>query len=83
MIWLFYPCMVCALQGAVWYVAYMIRRKLWLACASGGWFLTTLALGFTIRDTGTYVLILGLALLFLMGGSGWYMMHQAKQEREA
>ena len=79
MIWLFYPCMVCALQGAVWYVAYMIRRKLWLACASGGWFLTTLALGFTIRDTGTYVLILGLALLFLMGGSGWYMMHQAKE----
>ena len=79
MIWLFYPCMVCALQGAVWYVAYMIRKKAWLAFVSGGWFLTTLALGLTIRDTATYVLILGIALLVLMGGSGWYMMQQAKK----
>jgi hypothetical protein len=78
MIWLFYPCMVCALQGTVWYVAYMIRKKLWLALVSGGWFLTTLALGFAIHNTTIYVLVLGLALLFLMGGSGWYMMRQAK-----
>lgn len=77
-IWLFYPCMVCAIQGAVWYIAYMIRKKLWLAFVSGGWFATTLALGLTVHDTATYVLILGLALLLLMGGSGAYMMHQAR-----
>lgn len=77
--WLFYPCMVCALQGAVWYIAYMIRKKLWLAFVSGGWFLATLALGLTLHDTATYVLILGLALLCLMGGSGAYMMWQAKK----
>jgi hypothetical protein len=36
------------------------------------------ALGLTLRDVNTYVLILGVALTFLMGGSGWYMMKQAK-----
>ncbi len=77
-IWLYYPCVVCAFQGAIWYVAYMIRRKAWLAFVSGGWFVTTVALGLTLRDTPTYVLVLGLALTFLMGGSGWYMMRQAR-----
>ena len=77
-IWLFYPCVVCAFQGAIWYVAYMIRRKAWLAFVSAGWFVTTVALGLTLRDVPTYVLIIGFALLFLMGGSGWYMMKQAK-----
>ena len=77
-IWFYYPCVVCAFQGAVWYIAYMIRRKVWLAFASAGWFVTTVALGLTVRDIPTYVLILGLALTVLMGGSGWYMMRQAK-----
>ena len=43
-----------------------------------GWFITTIALGLTLHDVDTYVLIIGLALTFLMGGSGWYMMRQAK-----
>ena len=78
-IWFYYPCVVCAFQGSVWYVAYAIRRKLWLALVSGGWFLVTVALGLTLHDLPVYVLILGLALLVLMGGSGWYMMKQAKE----
>lgn len=77
-IWLYYPCVVCAFQGAIWYVAYMIRRQAWLAVVSTGWFAVTVALGLTLRDVPTYVLVLGLALTFLMGGSGWYMMRQAK-----
>ncbi|MEI9904485.1 MAG: hypothetical protein WDN06_11285 [Asticcacaulis sp.] len=68
MIWLFYPCMVCAVQGAVWFIAYMIRKKPWLAFVSAGWFVTTLATGATIRDTPTFILILGLAMLVLMPG---------------
>jgi len=77
-IWLYYPCVVCAFQGASWYVAYAIRRKVWLAFVSAGWFLTTVALGLTLKDISAYVLIVGLALTFLMGGSGWYMMKQGK-----
>lgn len=76
-IWLLYPVAMCAFQGAVWYVAFMIRRKAWLACASAAWFLTSLGLAWLIRDTANYLLLLGVVLIVLMGGSGWYMMRQA------
>lgn len=78
-IWLYYPAVVSALQGAAWCVAYQIRRQLWLAGVSAGWFLTTFALTFQI-DSPTYVLILALALFFLMGGSGLIMMRMAKSQ---
>ncbi|WP_443748698.1 hypothetical protein [Asticcacaulis solisilvae] len=77
-VWLYYPVVVCAFQGAVWYIAYMIRRKLWLAGVSAGWFATTLALGFMIHQPQFYVLVLGLALLFVMGGSGYALMRSAQ-----
>ncbi len=77
-IWALYPAVICAMQGAVWYTAYMIRRKLWLAFVSAGWFATTLALGALVRSPH-YVLVIGLALLFLMGGSGYTMMRLAKK----
>ncbi len=78
-IWLLYPVVVCAFQGAVWFIAYMIRKKLWLALVSAGWFATTLVLGFLIQYGQWYVLVLGLALIFIMGGSGYAMMVQAKK----
>lgn len=74
LIWLLYPVVICAFLGAVWYVAYMIRRKLWLVGVSVGWFITTVVLGLLIRQPQTYLLILGIALIVLMGGSGWTMM---------
>lgn len=77
-VWLYYPVVVCAFQGAVWYIAYMIRRKLWLAGVSAGWFATTLALGLMVHQPQWYVLVLGLALLFVMGGSGYALMHSAR-----
>lgn len=83
LIWLLYPVVICAFLGAVWYVAYMIRRKLWLACVSIGWFLTTVALGLLIRQTQTYLLILGIALIVLMGGAGWTMMSLDRREKRA
>ena len=78
LIWLLYPITVCAFQGAAWYTAYMIRKQIWLAFLSVGWFATTLALGLLIR-TPHYVLVLGVALFVLMGGGGWYMMRQARK----
>lgn len=77
-VWLFYPIVVCAFQGAVWYIAYMIRKQVWLAGVSAGWFLTTVALGLLI-DSPYYVLVLGIALMVLMGGSGYIMMRLARK----
>ncbi len=79
MIWLFYPVVVCAFQGAVWYIAYMIRRRLWLAGVSAGWFASTLALGLMIHRTEWYVFVLGLVMLFIMGGSGYGLMRSAQK----
>jgi hypothetical protein len=81
LIWLLYPAVTCAFQGAAWYIAFMIRKKLWLAFMSAGWFLTTLLLGFLIRDMAAYMLVLALALLTLMGGGGYTLMHLARKRR--
>lgn len=83
LIWLLYPVVICAFMGAVWYVAYMIRRKLWLIGISIGWFITTVALGLLIRQTETYLLILGIALIVLMGGAGGTMMSLDRRQQAA
>jgi hypothetical protein len=77
-IWLYYPIVVCAFQGAAWYAAYMIRKKLWMAVMSAGWFATTLAVGFCVYTPGNYVLVLAIALVVLMGGGGYVMVRQAQ-----
>jgi len=74
---------ICAFLGAVWYVAYMIRRKLWLAGVSLGWFITTVVLGLMVRQPQTYLLILGIALIVLMGGVGWTMMCLNRRQQES
>ncbi len=80
LIWLLYPIAMCIFQGSVWYIAFMVRKKVWLLGASVGWFLTSLLLAWLIRDTGSYLLVLGIALISLMGGSGFYMMRTAKAD---
>ena len=81
LIWLLYPVVICAFLGAVWYVAYMIRRKLWLVGISAGWFITTVALGLLIRQTQAYLLVLGIALIVLMGGAGWAMVSLDRRQK--
>ncbi|MGN6424723.1 MAG: hypothetical protein ACTHLA_15585 [Asticcacaulis sp.] len=78
-LWLLYPAVICVFQGAVWYVAWVIRRKLWLAVISAGWFLTSLALGALIHNAPDYLLVLSVALIVLMGGGGWYMQRTAQK----
>ena len=56
----------------------MIRRKLWLVGISAGWFITTIALGLLIRQPQPYLLVLGIALIVLMGGTGWTMVSRQK-----
>lgn len=77
MIWMLYPIALCAFQGAVWYTAYFIRKRLWMAFASAGWFLASVGATFTI-GTSTFLLILGVTIFFVMGGSGYQMIREAK-----
>jgi hypothetical protein len=80
-IWLLYPIVICAMQGAVWYAAALIRRKLWLGVVSAGWFVTTLALTLLMTQVSAYLFCLGIALLALMAAPGYVMQRLAARER--
>lgn len=79
-LWLYHPIVVCMFQGVAWYVAWSILRRTWLAFVALGWFMTTVALGVAVfGDIGTYLLILGIALIVLMAAPGWVIWRGAKQ----
>jgi len=80
LIWFLYPVMVCAIQGGVWYVAYMIRRKAWMGAVSAGWLASALALGFMTHNIALYCLTIGLTLMLCMALPGWIMIRQAARE---
>ncbi|ESQ93050.1 hypothetical protein ABAC460_02000 [Asticcacaulis sp. AC460] len=73
LIWMLYPAVVSAFQGACWYVAFVVRRKLWLAAVSAGWFVTSVAMGFLIQNIGNYLFVFGIAMFVLMAAPGYVM----------
>jgi hypothetical protein len=71
-LWLYHPIVVCMFQGVAWYVAWVIMRRGWLGFVALGWFATTVALGVVLyADIGTYLLVLGVALIMCMAIPGW------------
>ena len=75
-IWMIYPAVVFALQGAAWLVAAMVRRRPWMTVIAIGWFGSTITLGLAI-DTPAYIAVLGFSLLLWMALPGALMMRQA------
>ena len=72
-IWALYPSVLAALQGAAWFAAAMISRRLWLGVVAFGWYATAALLGVLVGDA-RYMLVLGLGLAGFMGGPGLYLM---------
>ncbi|MDC7677733.1 hypothetical protein [Asticcacaulis machinosus] len=79
-IWLLYPIVICAMQGAAWYAACAIRRKVWLGAISAGWFVVTVILTLLVTRIEAYLLVLGLALWGLMAAPGYALMKRAATE---
>lgn len=77
-IWLLYPVTIAVVQGFAWYVAFMMRKRPWLALVSGGWFATAVGLGLAIGDDSGYLLLLAVALVVLMAIPGAAMMRLAR-----
>lgn len=77
-IWEIYPAALFTLQGAAWYIAFQLRKRLWLLAVAVGWFASALAAGLLV-GTLAYVLVVALALLAFMAVPGAYMMHLAKK----
>lgn len=79
-IWLLYPIVVFALQGAAWLIAAQVQKRVGMCAVALGWMASTVALGLTI-DGPYYVGICGLSLLLLMALPGAIMMrHPASHD---
>ncbi|MEM9234249.1 MAG: hypothetical protein AAGA69_08430 [Pseudomonadota bacterium] len=79
-IWLFYPVSVCALQGAVWYGAAVIRRRWWMGAVAMGWMLSAVIASLFIENVEMYIAVLGLALFTLMALPGYAFMRISRTQ---
>jgi len=77
-IWLLYPIVVFALQGAAWLIAAQVQRRGWMCAVALGWMASAISLGLTI-DGPYYVAICGVSLLALMALPGAMMMRRPAQ----
>jgi len=77
-LWLYHPIVVCMFQGVAWYVAWVILKRAWVGVVAAGWFVMTVALGITVfGEIGSYLLILGIGLILLMGIPGYVIWRSA------
>ncbi|WP_297737792.1 hypothetical protein [uncultured Maricaulis sp.] len=72
-LWLYYVPVVFALQGAAWFVASRVQKRLWYGVVAIGWYLAAAALGLTMNDPAMFNLIASLALLGLMAVPGFVL----------
>ena len=80
--WLYHPAVVFVLQGAVWYVVFMLRKRWWMALVGAGWLVSGVALGMLIDRPDLYLLIAGLGLFAWMMAPGYAMMRQAQRQAQ-
>ncbi|WP_372783763.1 hypothetical protein [Phenylobacterium sp.] len=78
-VWLIYPCVVMILQGLAWLVAYMLRRKSWLALVAIGWFATGFAMAIFIDNMGGFVVAAGVGMFAFMLLPGLFMLRQSRR----
>lgn len=79
LVWLYHPVVVCMFQGVAWYVAWSIRRELWMGFVAFGWLATTLACGLLVSHVAAFLLTLGAALLLFMALPGYFMMRSSRR----
>ena len=77
-LWLYYPAVVFGLQAAVWSVAWVLKKKVWMLATSAGGWLTTVALGLLVRQPDLYLYVCTAALFLLFALPGWIMLREAQ-----
>jgi hypothetical protein len=78
--WLLYASTVFILQGAAWYVAFLFRRKAWMALIAIGWFASGIALGLLLDNITAYLAVCAAALFLCMALPGWIMIRQSRAQ---
>jgi hypothetical protein len=79
-LWLLFPVVVCALQGAIWYASSIIRRSRWMEVVATGWFVSAAILGVFITNISAYHWGLTFALLICMALPGYIMLRSGTSE---
>ena len=79
-LWLFYPPVIFALQGAAWYAAAVLRKRAWQGLVAAGWLIAATALGLVRHSPEAYLLIAMLSLFLLMALPGVVLIRLAKKD---
>lgn len=82
-LWLLHPIFLAALQGVAWYAMAVIQRSFKIGLIAAGWFGSAVLLGFVMSNLLTYLLLLSLSLIFLMGVPGLVLMRMARNDSDA
>jgi hypothetical protein len=80
-LWLVYAPVIFAIQGGVWFVAYRLRRRLWLLAVALGWLTSAVAMAAAAAELNinAYIGIALLDLFVLMALPGAVMLHLARR----
>ena len=78
-IWLIYPCVVLAMQGAAWSIIWTLRRRTWIAVIAAGWYAVGVGMAFAIGHHMAFLALGTLAFWVLMVGPGLYMMRRPQE----
>lgn len=77
-IWLFYPAVVFAVQGAAWFVAWQLRRRVWMLLTAIGGIVVSATLGLLVEQGFYYLCVCTAALFLLFALPGWIMIRDAR-----
>lgn len=70
-------CVIFALQGMAWFVAYILRRRGWLGAVAAGWAACGVAMAFFLNDLLAFLGVVAFGVIFCMALPGYVMMRLA------
>lgn len=82
-IWLYYAAVIFAFQSVAWFMAWTLKRKLWMGLVSGGHWITAVALGVLVREPVAYLAVCTAALFLLFALPGWIILREARAAERA
>lgn len=77
-VWLYYPAIVFAFQFVAWFMAWQLKRKLWMGLMALGTWTTAVALGVLVRQPVAYLWVCTAALFLLFALPGWIILRQSQ-----
>lgn len=82
-LWLLYPPVIFALQGAAWYASSVIRQRGWQALVGIGWLASAVVLGLSRNSLDIYLAATTASLFLLMALPGYVLIRLARREAQA